>query len=142
MTIEELTTYNDTDYQSLKQLVSTLSTHRLLSPALLDDVLHTSDSHLLVARERNKIVGMCTVGIYASPTGRKASLEDVAVLPEAQGKGIGKQLVNFAVTYLQQRGVKHLLFTSRPSRIAANALYRSMGFSRKETNVYVYEDFQ
>jgi len=33
-------------------------------------------------------------------------------------------------------GVEKLKFTSKPQRIAANALYQKMGFERKETNVY------
>jgi ribosomal protein S18 acetylase RimI-like enzyme len=33
-------------------------------------------------------------------------------------------------------GVRHLELTSRPSRTAANALYVSLGYERRETNVY------
>lgn len=31
------------------------------------------------------------------------------------------------------------MLTSRPSRVAANRLYRHMGFGSKETNVYKIE---
>lgn len=142
MKIEELTRYNETEFRELCSLVQTLSKRKQLTKADLDAVLQSPGSHLFVFRDEEGIKGMCTVGIYASPTGRKACLEDVVVCPTAQGQGIGRRLVEHAMDFLQRQSVRQLLFTSRPSRIAANALYRSMGFVQKETNVYVYEGFQ
>jgi ribosomal protein S18 acetylase RimI-like enzyme len=44
--------------------------------------------------------------------------------------------VEHAIEYASRCGKVTLMLTSRPSREAANALYRSSGFSLKETNVY------
>jgi transcriptional regulator with XRE-family HTH domain len=38
--------------------------------------------------------------------------------------------------YCKEQGIDTLMLTSNPKRIAANALYQSLGFERKETNVY------
>ncbi|MBP3471704.1 MAG: GNAT family N-acetyltransferase [Paraprevotella sp.] len=140
MIIEELRTYDETAFLQLSVLIKALSEHRTLKAEDLEAVLQSPDSHLFVARDEEGIQGMCTVGIYASPTGRKACLEDVAVNPLIQGRGTGRMLVQHALDYLKEHQVSQLLLTSRPSRVAANALYRSMGFRQKETNVYIYED--
>lgn len=47
--------------------------------------------------------------------------------------------VSFTDTDLQTMivsGSSHLFLTSSPARVAANQLYRSVGFEPKETNVY------
>ena len=36
----------------------------------------------------------------------------------------------------QRLGLRHVDLTSRPAREAANALYQSLGYERRETNVY------
>lgn len=45
-------------------------------------------------------------------------------------------LVAHAIDFCRQHQVDTLMLTSNPKRIAANALYRSLGFEQKETNVY------
>jgi ribosomal protein S18 acetylase RimI-like enzyme len=64
-------------------------------------------------------------------------IEDVVVDEAARGKSVGRRLVEHAMAYAASLGGGSLMLTSRPSRIAANRLYRSCGFSTKETNVYV-----
>ena len=45
-------------------------------------------------------------------------------------------MIEKAIDFVRQTGNTTLMLTSRPSRVAANALYQSAGFERKETNVY------
>lgn len=142
-----------------------------------------------------RIIGCCTICLFASPTGLKASLEDVAVLTFFQGHGLGRLLVESSLWMVrsmvsnkaldeglprepqdsqqeqqeqqakqepQEQQAKqephqafswsdlhaqrpdiqpkvHVQLTSKPQRKAANALYRSLGFTQKETNVYVLD---
>ena len=79
---------------------------------------------------------MLTLGEYLAPTGRKMWIEDVVVDVAARGNSFGRAMVEYAVGYARGLGDGALMLTSRPSRIAANALYRSSGFEQKETNVY------
>jgi ribosomal protein S18 acetylase RimI-like enzyme len=79
---------------------------------------------------------MLTVGIYHSPTGGKAWIEDVVVDENFRGQGLSKLLVLHAIEFVKSQHIPLLMLTSNPSRIAANKLYQSMGFERKETNVY------
>ena len=66
----------------------------------------------------------------------KMWIEDVVVDEALRGRSIGRLLVEKAVGYAATLGDGTLLLTSRPSREAANALYRSCGFEFKETNNY------
>ena len=81
-------------------------------------------------------MGMLTVGMYASPTGTKAWIEDVVVEAEQRGGGLGRALVEHAIGYCREVGIDTMYLTSNPKRVAANALYQSVGFGRKETNMY------
>ena len=79
---------------------------------------------------------MVTLCIYQCPTGRKAWIEDVVVDQNHRGKGYGKLMLRKAMEECQNRGNVTLMLTSRPSRIVANQLYQSLGFEKRETNVY------
>ena len=83
-----------------------------------------------------QIAGMLTVGIYHSPTGGKAWIEDVVVDTSYRGQGLSKLLVAHAIEFVKSKQIPSLMLTSNPKRIAANKLYQTMGFERKETNVY------
>lgn len=93
-------------------------------------------SHLFLAKSDGEIVAMLTLGEYLAPTGRKMWIEDVVVDSAARGRSIGRAMVEFAIAYARGLGSGVLMLTSRPSRVAANALYRSCDFEPKETNVY------
>ena len=91
----------------------------------------------IAENDAKRIVGCATLCVYESPTGRKASVEDVVVLPAYRGQGIGRTLlqriIDFAGTKLSPIDL-HL--TSQPSRTEANALYQALGFEKRDTNVY------
>lgn len=83
------------------------------------------------------IVGTATLCVSHSPTGRKGGIEDVVVSSACRGQGLGRQLMEHIIGYARKEFspiVLHL--TSRPQRVAANRLYRSLGFQPYDTNVY------
>jgi ribosomal protein S18 acetylase RimI-like enzyme len=43
-----------------------------------------------------------------------------------------------AIERAKRAGAEGIELTSRPSRAAANEMYRTMGFVQRETNVYHY----
>jgi ribosomal protein S18 acetylase RimI-like enzyme len=66
-------------------------------------------------------------------------LEEVVVDPSVRGPGVGRRLVAEAVDVARSKGLDFVELTSRPSREAANALYRSLQFAQRETNVFRLE---
>ena len=75
--------------------------------------------------------------MFESPTGRKASVEDVVVLPAYRGQGIGRTLLTRIIDFARTKLAPiDLRLTSNPSRTDANALYQALGFKQRETNVY------
>ncbi|WP_054953357.1 GNAT family N-acetyltransferase [Flaviflexus massiliensis] len=89
--------------------------------------------------ETGKINGMLTLATFIIPTGLRAWIEDVVVSEEARGQGAGQALIEEAIAYADHIGARSVDLTSRPSREAANRLYRRCGFIQRETNVYRYK---
>ena len=126
------------DYlEAINRLIAQLSTSsHTFTEAELNSLIASPQSHLYALEYDEKIIGMVTLCIYHCPTGRKAWIEDVVVDQNHRGKGYGKLMVRKAMEECQNRGNVTLMLTSRPSRIVANQLYQSLGFEKRETNVY------
>lgn len=82
------------------------------------------------------ILGMLSLAVFEIPTGVRAWVEDVVVDDAARGRGAGRALVEAAVAHALTLGARTVDLTSRPTREAANRLYRRCGFVQRETNVY------
>ena len=95
---------------------------------------------LFVARDidSGEIVGSLTLALFRIPTGLRAWIEDVVVDQAARGKGVGSALSLAAIERAKREGAKTVDLTSRPTREAANRLYKRVGFEQRETNVYRY----
>ena len=93
--------------------------------------------HLVCAfDEDDRIVGMLSLIVFEIPTGRRAWIEDVVADEAVRGRGVGQALVEAAVDHAKALGARTVDLTSRPTREAANRLYRRVGFLQRETNVY------
>ena len=107
-----------------------------LSLESLDILAKSESTNLFVAKEGKKVCGMLSLVLFPIPTGTKAWVEDVVVDSSARGKGIGKALMNHALKKVREKRGKSIDLTSRPSRETANKLYQSLGYQKRETNVY------
>jgi ribosomal protein S18 acetylase RimI-like enzyme len=93
---------------------------------------------LFVAEDEDgTLAGMLTLTCCQTLARRKYWIEDVVVRPEFRGQGIGRTLVEAAVCHVRETcGQAVIYLTSNPSRQAARALYRSVGFEDYETGVF------
>ena len=107
--------------------------------AELDEIVGADSTVLFVARVDGRIAGALTLAVFRIPTGLRAWIEDVVVDGGARGHGVGEALNLAALEEARRRGAVTVDLTSRPSREAANRLYRRLGFTARETNVYRYE---
>ena len=139
MKIQELETYTQSQFEDLKRLMTELSDRVIFSEQKLADVLSDKNCHLYVVQENDRIIGCATLCVFHSPTGAKASIEDVVVLSDYRGQHLGKQLMEHVLEQAQKLAPIELHLTSNPKRIVANLLYQSLGFERKETNCYIME---
>lgn len=152
--------FNTTYQQLLTMLnIGTIRHEQVATPALLDALNHllpqlsssakplTIDSlnHLLacpttklytLSDEQGAVQATATLSFQLLLTGTKAWVEDVVVDESARGRGYARQLLRHLEREAIAAGAKSLNLTSRPTRVAANALYQSEGYEVRETNVY------
>lgn len=127
---------SEDDVLKINQLLGQLTAHaRPIDVDRLKEICQ--HCMLLVARDEESIIGMLSLCHSVTPTGDKWWIEDVVVDESARGKGIGRRLASEAIDCVKANGGGQIELTSRPARIAANKLYQSLGFDKKETNVYV-----
>lgn len=136
MEIRELQNYTQAQFVNLKQLMSELSDRVNFTQTDLMLVLKDTNCHLYVILDSERIVGCATLCVFHSPTGTKASIEDVVVLSAYRGQYLGKQLMEYVLEQAKAFAPIELRLTSNPMRVAANKLYQSLGFLKKETNCY------
>ncbi len=98
-----------------------------------------TDLLLAVSADDGTIVGSLTLVVFTIPTGVRAWIEDVVVDGDARGRGVGDALNRAAIEIARAKHAKTVDLTSRPSREAANRLYRRLGFQQRGTNVYRYD---
>ena len=89
-----------------------------------------------VARDDDgRIIGVATLAVFPIPTARRAWIEDVIVDEPSSGRGIGAALTEAMIDHARRLGCTTIELTSRPTREAANHLYRKLGFEIRDTNV-------
>lgn len=141
MKIERLTRVSDDVVESLGQLMVQLAPDcKPLTGEYLQEIIDLPNIFLFVAKQGDQIVGTFSLVLYKIPTGLKASLEDVVVDVSMRGQKIGEKMIEFVLEYANtQLDVSKLDLTSSPYRVAANALYKKLGFELRDTNVYRFE---
>jgi ribosomal protein S18 acetylase RimI-like enzyme len=140
MEIKKIKRFSERAFKAVSRLLPQLtSDDAFLTKEYFKSVLESENSHLFIAElDKKNIAGMLSLGTYKTPTGIKIWIEDVVVDESLRGKGIGRELMLFAIDYSKSFGAKNVMLTSRSSRIAANELYSKLGFKKYETNFYKY----
>jgi ribosomal protein S18 acetylase RimI-like enzyme len=89
-----------------------------------------SNAVVLVACEGTAVVGIatCFVGFSTFAARPLLNVHDLAVVPVAQGRGIGRALLVAAEAYARARGFAKLTLEVRADNARARGLYRERGF--------------
>lgn len=92
------------------------------------------DCNILVNRDGKTVTGVACVGIYGdeSKKGPVLWLREIAVLPQEQGKGIGRKLILKSLGYGKERGAKRAFLMADDCNTNAIGLYKSVGFVPSE----------
>jgi ribosomal protein S18 acetylase RimI-like enzyme len=138
ITISELKEGSAEVLTSINQLLPQLSLNAQgISMDRLLELVESDNTIIFLGTDKDgQILGMLSLIVMKIPTGNKAWIEDVVVDSKARGQGLGKALMNHALEEAKKREVKSIDLTSRPTREAANLLYQSLGYQKRETNVY------
>ena len=135
----ELCTLSESQIEDLLGLMKELTADMQVTALQQQRSVAAPGTRIFIAENDEKhIVGCATLCVFESPTGRKASVEDVVVLPAYRGQGIGRTLLQRIIDFAKNKLAPiDLRLTSNPARTEANALYLSMGFEKRDTNVYM-----
>ena len=138
ITVEQVRETSPELMEALARLVPQLSSSwRGITSDEVEAIVTDPHCALFLARTvEATIIGTLTLVAFSIPTGHRAWIEDVVVDESARGLGAAKALVSAALDEARARSITTVDLTSRPSRVAANQLYLSMGFESRETNVY------
>jgi GNAT superfamily N-acetyltransferase len=86
---------------------------------------------ILVARQKNQIVGMVNLLFTVSTAlgQRVALLEDLVILPNQRGKGIGSKLLKEAIEMAKLHDCHRITLLTDLANESAQRFYRKHGFS-------------
>ena len=124
------------DEADLKKLVGQLAPDAATDFPALRSSIRGGTTSVFVLRCRSRIVASATAVRFSTPTGRHCRIEDVVVDGRMRGRGLGRKIMENMLAVLRETGVAHIELTSHPSRVAARALYRSLGFKPRKTGVF------
>ncbi|MFY9462557.1 MAG: GNAT family N-acetyltransferase [Candidatus Sungiibacteriota bacterium] len=134
--LEKLDRQTHRDIRGLiNQLVDNAAGYRY-SPTVMTQAVRDPNTFILTARDGKSIVGIGTLIVMFAPSGLYGMVENVVVDARVRSMGIGRALMQCLIAEARRRKLLKLELTSNPSRIAANHLYQSLGFQKRETNPY------
>lgn len=98
----------------------------------IEKYLHRNPSTCFVAEEENRIFGV----ILSGHDGRRGYIHHTAVHPDRRGNGLGKQLVEHALSALKQEGISKAALVVFQRNEAGNAFWEKMGFTKRDDLAY------
>lgn len=97
------------------------------------------NGHVSKAFVDGKLIGIGWIFPRRTLLRKQAVIEDVVVLQEYRGKGYGKQITLDLIRWAKEQGIEVVELTSGSHRVAANALYKKLGFTLHPTNHYLLQ---
>lgn len=104
----------------------------------LNTILNGYDTtDIVVCMDGEKLVGIAMMAKYKVISGHKGMIEDVVVASSHRGQGIGRKLMEKLLDHAKNEQLNDILLFSGHHRIAAISLYKSLGFTLKESGLYI-----
>lgn len=95
---------------------------------------------LMVAQENGAVVGclqLCILPGLSSQGASRGLIEDVRVAAERRSRGIGEQLVRWAIDEARARGCKLVELLTHQTRVDAQRFYERLGFSKSHAGMMI-----
>ena len=103
-------------------------------------IMRDSNLQLVVAESEGRVVGCLQLAILpgiSSQGGSRGLLEDVRVASDCRSRGVGEQLVQWAVTEARARGCNLVELLTHQTRIDAQRFYKRLGFTASHVGMTV-----
>lgn len=126
---------DDTVRHQITELYKQLNDNLRQSP--LHQILQ-EDNHIIFAfcSVGQQIVGIALMATYKVISGHRGMVEDVVVDIDHRGKGIGRKLMEKLLEEAKNRHLDSVILFSGHHREAAVNLYKSLGFTLRDSGVY------
>ncbi|HDZ14768.1 hypothetical protein LCGC14_0938470 [marine sediment metagenome] len=126
---------DDTVRRQITELYKQLNDSMKQSP--LHQILQ-EDNHIVFAMctIEDQIVGIALMATYKVISGHRGMVEDVVVDKNYRGKGIGRKLMERLLEEARNRHLDSVILFSGHQREAARSLYKSLGFTLRDSGVY------
>ncbi len=109
---------------------------RLLRLLAQEATLDGQDAPTYVAQQGAEVVGMVTLCVFRTLTGPKAYLDHLVVSAESRRRGIGRALVQDAISRARAAGASRIDLTANEHKHAGRTLYEALGFQRRDTGSF------
>lgn len=133
--------YDKKDYASLAELLGEVYGSRI-TQEVLEKQYVTGDRSILIAQTREGgLTGCAFLEVkedFVRPE-RIMYVTYVAVAEEYRKQGIGRKIFAEIENICRKKGCKAIELTSANFRTEAHAFYESMGFTKKQTTLFIKE---
>ena len=108
------------------------------SKALSKIILDPKIGIILIAKDDDKILGMVNL-LFTESTAlgsKVALLEDMVILSSSRGRGIGSQLIDYAISEAKKVGCKRITLLTDIENTKAQSFYQKKGFVKSKMTPY------
>ena len=108
------------------------------SKALSKIILDSKIGIILIAKDDDKILGMVNL-LFTESTAlgsKVALLEDMVVLSSSRGRGLGSQLIDYAISEAKKVGCKRITLLTDIENTKAQSFYQKKGFVKSKMTPY------
>lgn len=108
--------------------------------AAFDRVARDPNLHLVVAESEGRVVGCLQLAVLSglsSQGGSRGLLEDVRVATDCRSRGIGEQLVQWAIAEAKACGCNLVELLTHQTRTDAQRFYKRLGFAASHVGMTV-----
>ena len=108
------------------------------SKALSKIILDPKIGIILIAKEDDKILGLVNL-LFTESTAlgsKVALLEDMVVLSSSRGRGLGSQLIDYAISEAKKANCKRITLLTDIKNTKAQSFYQKKGFVKSKMTPY------
>ena len=128
------------DISTLTDLYEELSRNYSFNPDAIAQAIKHSTAWLRVILDDDCVVGTGTLNIRCVPSaGLVGYIDDVVAFERCRGRGYGRMITQDLIELARTKQCIRVELTSHPGRTAAIDLYRSTGFTERESGSYVLQ---